>query len=392
MKKILSFVLGIMIGFSACKSSENLVNKGQYDEAVQLAVKKLQRNRNNEKQAMVLARAYPKAVEKDLERIKFLKQEGQPGNWDEIYALYLRLKKRQELVETVTPLTVNGRTIDFPHQDYDAALIEAKNRAAQYHYALGKKLMRENNKFAYRRAYKEFQKAKFYNPSYLDIDRLMAECLDKGTTYVLIVPVNKTIYRLPDDYLYNLVNFPLDKLNSQWIIYHNQDVRNGNYDMFIYVVLKGANISADKEIQREYTETKKVQTGYFIKRDANGNVVVDSNGNPVKVPKYSTITCKVREFRQLKVANIVGEIEYYDAHSKQVVNVLPIAAEHRFENIYGMANGNLKACSDRTNEIINNRPLPYPNNLDMILAAGETLKNVIWQAIYEHRGYLNQRY
>ncbi len=392
MKKIVYFFVALIIVLPSCKSTEKLLREGRYDEAVNIAVKKLQRNPGNEKQAHILDVAYPRAVEKDLQRIKFLKQEGQPGNWDEIYNIYLRLKRRQELVETVTPVNAGGKTVQFSHVDYDAQLIEAKNRAAEYHYAMGKRLMKQGNRYAYRKAYEEFKKAKFYNPAYLDVDNLMAQCLANGTTYVLLKPVNKTIYRLPQDYLQNLVNFPLDKLSSQWIIYDNQDTRNGDYDLIIYVVLKAANITADKEVEKNYTETKKIQTGYFIKRDANGNVMLDSNGNPIKIPKYSNVSCQVREFQQIKIATIIGELQYYDTRTGQIVNTVPISAEHRFFNAYATAAGNMKACSDRTRELLDNRPVPFPRNMDMILAAGETLKDVIWQALYDNRYYLINKY
>lgn len=392
MKKFYLLISILLLIFVSCKNTEKILRKGNYDEAVKIAVKKLQRNPNNKKEANILKIAYPKAVQKDLERIKFLQQEGQPSNWDEIYNIYLKLKNRQELVETVTPLHINGQVIKFNHVDYNRSIIEAKNRAAEYHYALGKKLMKQSNRYAYRQAYEEFRKAKFYNPAYLDIDNLMAECLDKGTTYILLNPVNRTIYRLPEDYLNSLVNFPLDKLNSQWIIYQNRDSRNGDYDIIIYIVLKAANITADKEVEKNYSETKKIKTGYYIQRDELGNIVLDSNGNPIKIPKYSTVSCQVREFQQIKIATIIGELQYYDVITKQVIKTVPISAEHRFFNAYAIASGNMKACSDRTKELLENRPVPFPRNLDMILAAGETLKDVIWQALYNNRFFLTRKY
>ncbi len=392
MKKVIYFLFILGLVFSSCKNTEKLLRTGQYDEAVNIAVKRLQRNPDNEKQARILSVAYPKAVEKDMERINFLKREGQPGSWDEIYNLYVKLQKRQELVETVTPVKAGSKVVSFDHVDYGPSIIEAKNRAAEYHYAMGKRLMSQGNKYACRKAFEEFKKAKFYNPAYLDVDNLMAQCLEKGTTYVLLSPVNKTIYRLPDDYLQNLVNFPLDKLNSQWIIYQNIDARNGNYDVIVYIVLKAANISADKEVEKNYTETKKIRTGYYIKRDANGNVVRDSNGNPVKIPKYSNVSCQVREFQQIKVATIIGELQYYDTRTGQIFNTVPISAEHRFFNAYATAGGDLRACSDRTRDLLDNRPVAYPNNIDMILAAGETLKDVIWQALVDNRYHLANKY
>ena len=377
-------LLIVLLVFFGCQSSNKLLREGKYDEAVQIAVKKLMRNPENEKQAQVLAKAYPLAVSKIEERINFLKKEGNPANWDEIYRLYSKLKRMQEQVEIVTPVSVGNKIVKFQHKDYDNALLQAKSRAAEYHYAMAKKLMKENNKFAFRKAYQHLLQVKQYDPTYPDLDRLMQQCLANGTTYVLLVPVNKTIYRLPKEFMYDLINLPVDRLNSQWVVYHTNDVRNGNYDLIVYVVLKDAKISANEQKEENFTQTKKIVVGY--------QTVRDSSGQTHKVPQYRQVSCNVKRVVQRKIAHIYGELQYFDNHSRQNVKTVPVAADHVFENSFAIWSGDKRACSKQVLDESHNRIVAFPADLDMIIAAQKTLKNVIWQALSDNRYWVERRF
>ncbi len=384
MRKILFFFLLLLVVFAGCRSSDKMLREGRYDEAVAIAVKKLMKNPNNERQARVLEQAYPAAVSKVMERINFLKQDGNPANWDEIYQLYYKLKKMQEQVEIVTPVNAGGHTVSFKHQDFDKYLIQAKAKAAEYHYAMAKKLMNENNKIAYRQAYDHLQMVKKYDPTYPDLDNLMQTCLERGTTYALLVPVNKTIYRLSPDFMYDLVNFPTDRLNTMWVIFHTNDVRKGNYDLIVYVVLKNAEISANQQNQENFTKTRKVVVGYHTE--------TDSNGVTHKVPEYKVVSCKVKRVVQRKVAHIYAEIQYFDNHSKQVLKSVPVAADHVFENAFAIWTGDKRACSKQILQEANNQIVAFPSDLDMIIAAQQTLKNVIWRALQDNRNWVAHRF
>jgi len=386
-------LLTILIGliFGSCANTEKLIREGRYDEAINIAVRKLTRNPDNEKQIKILQQAYPLAVKKDMDRIKYLQMEGQPDRWDEIYNIYLRLKNRQDKVEPLTPLYLNGKEITFEHRDYNRSLIEAKNRAADYHYAMAQKLMSKNDKFAYRQAYEELKKVKYYSPA-SDVEGMMRECLEKGTSYVLIVPVNHTIFKLPKSFMYDLVNLPIEQLNTQWIRYYNKDVRNGDYDLIIKVVLKKALVSGNNEQVREYEQKRKIQDGYEYKLDSKGNIMKDSTGKPIKVPKYRYIRCHVREVRQSKTATIEGIIDYTDNYTKQSIQLIPIKADNIFENIFATVNGDMDACSDEVLDLTKYRPVHYPNSITMITGAKETLKDIIWKALQDHRTFVEQNF
>ena len=134
MKKILTLLVIAVILYS-CGSSKKFYQRGQYDMAISKAVKKLRKKPNKEKEILILEQAYTKANNKDNERINFLKLEGNPEMWGELFSRYSKMKNRQSLVRDVLPLEVpsTGRMVQFSMVNYDEEIINAKKKAAEYY-------------------------------------------------------------------------------------------------------------------------------------------------------------------------------------------------------------------------------------------------------------------
>ena len=109
MKRIVPFIIALTILFSGCGSSKKQLEKGNYDAAIQKAVKQLRKDKTDAKQRDILEQAYKVANEQDNERVRMLKMEAKANNWDQIYLVYKALNDRQSLVRTVTPLNMKGR-------------------------------------------------------------------------------------------------------------------------------------------------------------------------------------------------------------------------------------------------------------------------------------------
>ena len=70
------------------------LQQGNYDAVIDKTVKKLIR-KPDAKDAAEMDRAYRMANERDYDRIKYLKMENNPDNYDEIFSRYNMLKERQ---------------------------------------------------------------------------------------------------------------------------------------------------------------------------------------------------------------------------------------------------------------------------------------------------------
>ena len=96
MKKFLLFtvLLSVLVSCSGRKQIEKALHSGNYNQAIQDALKKLENNKDKKRKqdyVMLLEDAYAKANERDLLNIKHLKKDGNPEHYKTIYDLYLNL-------------------------------------------------------------------------------------------------------------------------------------------------------------------------------------------------------------------------------------------------------------------------------------------------------------
>ena len=250
---------------SGCGSSKKQLEKGNYDAAIVTAVKQLRKNSEDSKQIATLERSFKIVNDQDNERIKFLKMEGRPQNWDEIYLIYKRMSDRQSLVRTVMPLNAGGRTVDFPYVDYMPEMIGAKRKSADYYFAHGNELMKNNLKDSYRQAYAEFVRAKQYVGDYEGIDNKIQEARYLGMSRVFVSLQNTTMIKFPKEFEEDLLTVDLQALNSDWVEFHTLNLDNNvQYDYFINVNVKNIAVSPDQTAQRDSVIKRDVEDGLFI--------------------------------------------------------------------------------------------------------------------------------
>ena len=366
MKQIV-YLLSFVIVFSfSCNSSKKALQKGNYSQAFNKSVKKLQKKPNDQEQAEIFTISYQKANQQDIDRINFLKTSGEKDIWGEIYKKYKSLDNRQKAAETVLPLRVGGKTTNFKHINYNYNIVEAKKNAAEYHYRKGLELMM-GDKLSIRNAYNQFAKVKTYSNSYNDIDQLMTQAIEKGTSHVLLEPINKFDKLIAPKYLFNLIDFGMQDLDKRWVKYYNTKQKT-NYDFNIYVSIVNLYIGADQLKELKETVTKNVKDGWEYEFDSRGNVKKDSLGNDIKHVKYKTISCTVTKKVQRKISNIEVKIEYQDNKTRRIIANTPLNAKYEFYYTSAYANGDLNALDENTRKTIGRGMASFPKE-DFILKA-----------------------
>ena len=385
MKKITILALVISILFS-CDSAEKALQRGSYEQACYMAVKKLQKKPDDSEHAEILTVAYQKANQADLDRIEYLKLSGEEHSWDEIYKLYSNLENRQTYVETVLPLRAGGRTVNFEHINYNAKIIEAKTSAADFHYNKGIELM-NGDKEQIRQAYDHLVQAKNYKASYPDIDKKILDAKEKGTSFVLVSPLNKTYAQLSPEFLGNLVDFSMSKLDDKWIRFYNTP-QVEFFDYTVFVGISSIYVSPDDKKEEKEIIKKEIRDGYTYEYDSKGNVKKDSLGNDVKVPKYKTISCTLTKKTQTKFCVVKVNVETQDNLAKRILNTTPTEARYNFEYTSAYANGDLNALDDATKKLLNNSPVAFPDDLTMIQHCTDLLKPKIEESIRSNKRFI----
>ncbi len=377
-------IIFFLLFVASCSSPVHLIQRGDSSKAVKVLVKRLIRNPNHEKSIQSLTQAYQIANQKDDDKIKSLKISGQPDIWYNVYLHYSDLQKRQQLVQTLSPEVLTK--IGFEKRNYDSDIVQAKQKAAKYLYAHAKILIEKNELESARQAYSELEKVKDLFADYKDTDALMRQAIIIGTNYVLFKVENKTYMPFSPPLDNILSNISLKELDKRFVNYDTRRVVGRNYDYVIQLEIQNISVSPEHDDKNHFTETKKVQDGWEYVRDKSGEVVKDSTGKAVEVPKYKTISCYVTEINQSKAASISGYLNYINENNKQIINSTPISAKSVFHHVSVICNGDMHACSEETLSLVGSNVVPFPPNIEMIMDAGrklnEIVKNAIWSDKY----------
>ena len=385
MKNFILLLVSVFL-FASCSTSKKYLERGNYDMAVRKSVEKLRKKPSSKKNIVVLDKAYPLANNIDKDRINYLKQEGKPENWDEIFGLYSNLADRQKIVKTVLPLNLEGKNINYPQVDYNAEVINAKRNAAEYYYAHAQSLIQKNTKQDYREAYYDLKRVKDFYSNYENTDVLIQKCKEMGISWVLVQPVNKSIYKLTNDYLQSLITVDLPRFNTEWLQYTEKNIYQNDY--FINVTISKVDFSPEKLSEEVEIDTKEIQDGWDYYIDSKGNVMKDSLGNDIKKPKYKTISCKIFTTKQFKLVHLEGSVQYINAQNGQILKSVPIAADNVFENLFAIANGDMNALKPEHKKILGLKIMPFPKDDDMISQATITFKQVIANALNDNKYFL----
>lgn len=373
----------LILSLLGCISSKKYLQRGQYDKAIEKAVKKLSRKPDKTEEIGVLKKAYHIAMDEDRKRIKELRMTGQPDVYEEIFRIYEDMEARQELVRRLPSGILNR--IDYQYINFKEEKVNAQRKAAEYLYAHGKKLLRSGSRFDARKAYDEFRRAQNIMSNYKNTDQLINEALAKGKTQVLFTMSNNSGTPLPKGFEKELFKISLAGLNSRWINYDTRPVRNKHYHHKINLKIKRIMVSPERVREKEYTETKVVDDGWEYVLDEDGNVKKDSLGNDIKQKKTKEISCRVKENMMEKHTAISGRLEFVKTAGNQVMKTDPITAEWHFEHNYIQTFGDLEALSEKTKKKLGVKPVPFPPSSAMILNAATVLKEVSKDAIYDHR-------
>jgi len=389
MKRILPSIFIVTIILSGCGSSKKQLQRGNYDAAIEKAVKQLRRDASDVKQIDILTQAYKVANDQDIERVRFLKMEDRPNNWDEIYLTYKSLSDRQSLVKTVTPLNYNGRSVDFPYVDYLPDMVNAKRKAADFYYAHGNELMKSSIKESYRQAFAEFIRAKNYVGDYEGIDNKILEAKTLGMSRVFVSIQNSSFLKFPNDFEQDLLVLDLPRLNSEWVEYHTQNLNpNTQYDYYVNVNIKNIAVSPDQTSQKDSVIKRDVEDGFTYALDKKGNVMRDTLGNDIKLKKYKTLQCALVETIQSKACRIDGDVDVIQMNPNKVLKKDPIGAQSTFENISSRALGDIQALNAQQLERTKKAQVPFPSDIEMVIRCSENLKRAINGAIQSNRRFI----
>lgn len=384
-------VFFLCLGCGSLKKTERALNSGNYDNAIELAVKNLATNKYKKRKqeyVVMLEGAYKKAVERDHERIQFLQLDGNPNSKREIYEIFVQLHERQLLIKPLLPLRIleENRDASFEFKNYDAQIISVKEEYSNYLYGKGKSLI-ENamSKNDYRLAYQELNSLQRLNPNYLDTYNLIHTAHRNGVDYVFVKIKNSTEMVVPKRLASDLLSFGTYGLNNMWIEYHNTIVENQEYDYELLLDFRSIKISPEQVKERQFSKEKEIVDGWEYLLDENDDQVRNEKGEKIKVDKLKTVKFEYLEFTQFKSVEVAATVSYFNVETKQLLDNFPLKSSYVFNHMYATGTGDRRALESDISGYLEAKSVAFPSDEQMIYDSGEDLKNNLKSILTKYR-------
>lgn len=381
MKKLILFTATLFLfACGGVKKTQQALNSGNYTTAMNRAIKNLQDNKTkkgHQDYVLLLEEAFARHSEKEISRISFLENDGNPANLMAIYEGYSNLKQLQNRIRPLLPLPVydEDRNAQFKLVNYDNAILDAKDELSVYLYNNATNLLANaRNKMEYRQAYDDLKYLNDINPGYGDTSVKMDEAYQKGLDFVKVELKNETQQIIPERLETELLDFNAYGISNFWMQFHTNPRENITYDFAMELDFNQINISPEQVNERQIIREKVIKDGFDYVLDENGNVAKDSLGNDIKVDRFKTVVCNFYEFTQLKSAQIGAKVSFKDLNSGQVVNSYPLSSQFVFEHMYANFDGDRRALDNDLVALLDLAAVPFPTNEQMVYDAGEDLK------------------
>ncbi|WP_298756733.1 hypothetical protein [uncultured Psychroserpens sp.] len=390
MKQLLltTVLLLVLTSCSGRKQIEQAISHGNYDQAINDALRKLENNKDKKRKQdyiVMLEDAYYKVLEEDLQDIQHLKKDGNPEQYRTIYEIYLDLEARQDAIKRVLPLQINGRNLNLKFNDYTSEIVDYRYKTSEYLIDEGITLLDSEDKYNAREAYNIFKYIENINPNFEETRSLMTEAHQKGTDYVIVSIENQTRQIIPQQLEADLLNFDTYGLNQFWTVYHANQVSDLNYDFAMQLQLKRINISPEQVNTVQKLKQKNIVDGWEYLTDSNGNVMVDSLGNKIKVDKIVNVRARYFEVNQFKSTQVIADVVYTNLKTSQTLDAFPIDSEFVFEHFYATVRGDKRALNRREYDLTRNRRVHFPSDAQMVYDTGEDLKLKLKNIINSYR-------
>ena len=379
MKNILFFFLIILLG--ACNSTKrvekNLLS-GNYYEAIQMTVDQLQKGKDNAKtqdQKLLLQEAFKKYTAKKLNKIDFWTKEDLSKNAKLIYDAYLDLKRVQEQIKPLLPLTHPGKEkpLAFAIRDYSDEILNAQDEYLITLYDTAINELNKDGKNAYRNAYYKFGTILDIDPNFRDVNRLKQEAYQLGLDHVHIKAYNDTGKVIPDQLLHELLDIDTYGLDDLWTVYHRHEQSGLDFDYDIVIAFRSIIFSPERIIEKEESLKDRVEETRY-QRDRDGNILRDDNGEKLTYKEEVQVEGTLRSVRQVKSVQVTAKVEYFKLPQDKRLSAYDLNSNFIFENIYGELIGDERVLNEEQLAIVNNTAIPFPSNEKMLLDAGNDIK------------------
>ena len=346
MTKFYLFLFLATLLFAGCQTASKAYNKGDYADAIELGIKKLQKDPSDAETSDLVKSAYSYAVNQYEANIRSLSNSAGNNRYEAILREYNRL---QDLYETIQQSPVAAKVVN-PTNYYDFVQTY-RTKAAEVHLTEADKWMNEGTKRAYREAYNAYNRALRYQNT-ADIKRMRDEAYNAAITKIMVVPIqnyggysyhsNFQLQQFQNEVMRTLAN----NMNDNFVRFYSEwDLRNRDLEPDQVLEMNLGRI----RIGQPYDERST--------RDVSKQVVVkETVYKPDSVVKeYATVRAKITTTRRTLLSEADLYMSIRDIKGRGMWNDR-FTGQHRWRTEFVTFTGDERALSDNDRKLLNQNP------------------------------------
>lgn len=378
----------LFISCNTYKGAKKTLLEGNYDKVITLMTNKYKKGvkeKNRKKLVSLLQEAYLKGNERDLEMISRYQQSSDSGKDKHIYQSYRNIQRRQDKIKPYLPITLHGRAMNFPIQDYSSEVETYKVSYAKLLKNQASDLLRNPSKAEAQKAYGLLNTLEGLYPNYKYLNSLKNRAYKLGTTFVYVEVRNSSEYLMPRAIDENLRLIDERYLNKNWKEFHTTLVRGVNYDYDVLFNVEEIFVSPEMVSRKQFVSEKEIIDGWAYEKDASGNVVLDSLDNKIKVDVIKVLRAEVNELHYDKNAFMKTKVAIINNATNHIESTRIFESNRFFTDFSCVVNGDEEALEGEYRKTIKTKIAEFPTDLEILQDCTSDLKSQI-------RSYLKSKF
>lgn len=357
----------VSVFLMACKSASKLYEKGNYDEAVEAAAKKLQKKPGDPELIEILQNAYRYAVNDHESRIHSHSASNNELKWEWMYNEYVSLQKLYNAVQK-SP-SVAEIVKPFNYTSYLGTYAE---KAGDVRFSRGMSFMNQHTKQGFKNAYREFQASIRFQPGRMDAMQMRDEAYENAVTNVVIAPMQQYGGYVYSSYVVGGNNFDDQLVRS---------LQNNSGDEFVRFYsawdARSKNIRIDQELDMRLTtiDIGRYYDNNSTRRVSKDVVVKETVYRPDSVVReYAKVYANIVTTHRTLQSAAVLQLSVRDEHGGWVWSD-NIDARHVWSTDFASYTGDIRALSDAEKQLVERRREFAPTESEIMRCLLEQLND-----------------
>lgn len=372
-------ISGISLLMVSCKTASKMYEKGNYDQAVELAAKKLQKDPNDPKLLDIIQNAYRYAVNDHETRIRNNAASSNELKWEWMYNEYVSLQKMYDAIYKVPQVYNLVNPVD-----YSSYLVTYAEKAGDIRFDRGIAFLQQNDKQSFKNAYHEFQAALGFKPGDIGISQKINEAYDLAVTNVVILPM-----QLDGGFVYSSYTVGGNNFDDQLV--RNLQYNSGNEFVKFYSAwdARSKNIRVDQQLDMRLAsiDIGRYHDSRNTRKVSKEIVVKETVYKPDSVVKqYAKVFADITTTRRTMNSNAILQVSVRDENGRWLWND-SFTGEHNWSTEFATYTGDARALSDADKQILDRRKEFAPSDNEIMKCM---LDQISSNALYQIRNYFNR--